>query len=77
MSNPTITCTHCGRTRDCTLHMRSEFPPDAAKKWLRKTCEANQVPYAKPCEFTYRAGIDQMLEAQVRALRERAGGELA
>lgn len=54
MEPPTITCTYCGRKRDATLHMRHEFPPDAARKWLRRTCRHEE----KPCDFRYRAGID-------------------
>ena len=51
-TNPVVTCVRCGAQRDCTLHTRAEFPPDAAKKWLRKQCPTRQL-----CEFTYRAGI--------------------
>jgi len=53
MSNPTITCTACDKTRDCMLHTRAEHPPTAARAWLRKHCK-HGAP--KPCEFTYRPG---------------------
>lgn len=62
---PTITCVNCGRKRDATLHMRAELPPDAARKWLRKTCKHEE----KPCDFGYRAGVDT--EGLRRALSER------
>lgn len=49
--DPEVYCVKCGRTRDCLKHLRAEFPPDAAKKWLRKA--------HKPCdgEIRYRAGL--------------------
>ena len=53
MSNPTVTCVECGRTRDAMLHMRAEHPPTAARKWLKKTCSSGG---SKPCKFSYRAG---------------------
>jgi hypothetical protein len=34
--NPVIYCEKCGKERDCMLHMRAEFPPDAARKWMKK-----------------------------------------
>ena len=58
MSDPTITCTKCGKRRNCMQHMRSDFPPDAARKWLRRQCKIE----GKPCEFGYRAGISPELE---------------
>jgi hypothetical protein len=36
------------------LHMRADFPPEAARKWMRKTCKHEE----KPCQFGYRAGIN-------------------
>jgi len=50
---PLVVCEACGESRDCTLHQRAEFPPDAAKKYLRKHCD--NEPGA--CKFRYRAGI--------------------
>lgn len=61
---PTITCTYCGRKRDATLHMGADFPPDAARKWLRKTCKHEE----KPCDFGYRVGVDT--DGLKRALRD-------
>lgn len=49
--NPIIYCEKCGMTRDCMLHQRAEFPPDAARKWLRKrhkNCDG---------ELKYRVGL--------------------
>lgn len=57
MEPPTITCTYCGRKRDATRHMRADFPPDAARKWLRRNCP-HQGAGPSPCEFRYRAGVD-------------------
>ena len=53
MSNPTQTCTTCGRSRDCMLHMRG-FPPDGAKRWLKRTCPNGGAG----CEIKYRAGFE-------------------
>jgi hypothetical protein len=54
MPNPKISCIVCGKCRDPMLHMRADFPPDAARKWLRRYCA-----YAgKPCNFTYRPGFE-------------------
>ncbi len=36
MTNPIMYCDKCKLKRDCTLHMRAEFPPDAARKWMKK-----------------------------------------
>jgi hypothetical protein len=52
-TNPRVFCDACGESRDCTLHQRAEFPPDAAKKYLRKHCD--NEPGA--CKFRYQAGI--------------------
>ena len=68
MSDPTVTCDWCGRTRSALLHQRAEHPPTAAKKWLKKTCTEPKVHdgsicsgcsghQIKPCEFVYRAGV--------------------
>lgn len=64
--NPSVICTYCGRKRDPMQHMRSDFPPDAARKWLKKTCKHE----GKPCDFGYRAGVD--VSGLKRALRERS-----
>jgi hypothetical protein len=52
-SNPMIICDACGESRDCMLHTRAEFPPDAAKAWLRKGCHNPKGA----CRFRYQAGI--------------------
>lgn len=54
MSDPTVTCKTCARQRSCMLHLRADFPPDAARKWLRKTCERGR----KDCDLVYRVGIE-------------------
>lgn len=51
--NPMIICDACGESRDCTLHMRAEFPPDAARKYLRKGCDNPRGS----CKFRYEAGF--------------------
>jgi hypothetical protein len=57
LTDPTVTCTACGRQRNCRHHMRADHPPTAAKAWLRKHCQmAGAGP--KPCAFAYRAGLD-------------------
>jgi hypothetical protein len=53
MSNPMVICDACGDRRDCTLHTRAEFPPDAAKAWMRRTCEKPKGS----CRLRYQAGI--------------------
>jgi hypothetical protein len=52
MSNPIIQCSTCKRSRDCMLHTRAEFPPDAAERWLRKSCQTRSA-----CNFIYKAGV--------------------
>ena len=55
-ANPTMTCKTCKRERDCMLHMRG-FPPEGAKRWLRKTCETPRGDDGQDrCDFTYTAG---------------------
>jgi hypothetical protein len=54
MTSPTIACTYCGRVRDVMQHVRADFPPDAARKWMKRTCKHEE----KPCDFGYRAGVD-------------------
>ncbi len=50
-SDPVIYCTKCGMSRNCMLHTRAEFPPDAARKSMKK--------HHKGCdgELKYRAGF--------------------
>lgn len=56
ISNPAVTCTVCGRTRDPQLHMtRRGHPVRKAENWLKRTCRSPML--GKPCDFTYRAGI--------------------
>ena len=35
------------------MHLRAEFPPDAAKTWLIRTCETPEM-----CDLGYIAGFD-------------------
>lgn len=58
-SYPMQYCHGCSRERDCTLHPRASFPPEAAKKWLKRTCIAYcTMRNIKPaCSFTYQAGF--------------------
>jgi hypothetical protein len=54
MSDPKVWCTVCGRRKNPTDHMRADFPPEAARKWLKRTCRRE----GKPCEFGYQAGFE-------------------
>ena len=49
---PLVHCMSCGKQRRCELHQRAEFPPDAARAWLKKTCKNRDL-----CELEYRAGL--------------------
>lgn len=51
--SPYVYCIKCMMRRDCTKHLRAEFPPEAAKKWLKK--------HHAPCdgEIRYMAGIER------------------
>lgn len=51
-TDPTMMCKTCGRERNCTLHRQADFPPDAARKWLRKTCADKTT-----CDLVYTAGL--------------------
>lgn len=51
--DPYQSCATCGEQRSCMLHLRAEFPPDAAKKYLKKHCPLD----GKLCEFHYSAGL--------------------
>lgn len=50
MTDPAAYCSHCGRARSCSMHTRAEFPPDAAKAWLKRNCSTPGL-----CELRYRA----------------------
>lgn len=52
MSEPTQTCLRCGRVEIVRPDGRG-FPPDIAKRKLRKACKENGCP----CEPQYRAGL--------------------
>jgi hypothetical protein len=52
-SDPVVICDACGKYRSCMLHARAEFPPDAAKAWLRRHC-SNPRTF---CRLRYRAGV--------------------
>lgn len=53
MLMPKVSC-RCGRSKNPMQHMRADHPPTAARAWLKKTCPHE----GKPCDFSYRAGID-------------------
>lgn len=40
-SRPRVICDRCKSVRYCDQHLRSEFPPDAAKRWMQRSCKAN------------------------------------
>ena len=52
MSEPTVTCVLCGRSRVVQPDGRG-FPPDIAKRALRKVCKANGCQ----SDPRYRAGV--------------------
>lgn len=52
MSEPTVTCALCGRSRVVVPDGRG-FPPDIAKRKLRKDCQANGCS----CDPQYWAGV--------------------
>ena len=62
MSEPTQTCQECGRVEVVRPYGRG-FPPDIAKRRLKKRCNAAGCP-SKPA---YRAGIGAGLEALLRS----------
>ncbi len=64
MPDPEVRCKVCDRHRNPMQHMRADFPPDAAKKWLKRYCERP----GKPCDFWCMAGID--IEGLRRAWRK-------
>ena len=66
MSEPTQTCELCGLVEIVTPYGRG-FPPDAAKRRLKRRCNANGCK-SQP---TYLAGISTGL------LRRLSGGEAA
>lgn len=35
-NSPFCYCEICGLKRSCDYHMAAEFPPDAAKRWIKK-----------------------------------------
>ena len=49
---PTVTCELCGRRLVVTPDGRG-FPPDIAKRKLRRECQANSCP----CKPVYLAGV--------------------
>lgn len=49
--DPYVTCKTCGARRNCMEHMSAEFPPEAAKRWLRKRCDRDD------CDLAYTAGV--------------------
>jgi hypothetical protein len=65
VSEPTQTCRLCGRVEIVQPDGRG-FPPDIAKRKLRKACKAAGCV----CEPAYRAGFSV-------ATRPMTGGELA
>lgn len=54
MLAPEVKCSVCGKARDPMHHMRADHPPTAARAWLKRHCRWD----GRPCDFTYRAGID-------------------
>lgn len=62
MSQPTQTCTLCGRVEIVRPDGRG-FPPDIAKRRLKKACNAGGCP-SKP---RYRVGLSPQLEALLAA----------
>lgn len=61
-TEPTVTCQLCSRQVVVQPDGRG-FPPDIAKRKLRKLCKAAGCP----CEPSYLAGIDPRLAALLAA----------
>lgn len=61
-TEPTVTCGLCGRVQAVRPDGRG-FPPDIARRRLRKLCEAAGCG----CDPQYLAGIDPALEAALGA----------
>ena len=53
LCDPVQICRTCARSRDCRFHLRAEFPPTAAKRWLMRTCPRDRYG----CEIVYHTGI--------------------
>lgn len=68
MSQPTQTCRLCGAVEVVRPDGRG-FPPDIAKRRLKRRCKANGCP----SEPTYRAGLSPALEALLAAAKEHYG----
>jgi hypothetical protein len=64
MNEPTQTCQLCGRVEVVRPDGRG-FPPDIAKRRLRKQCKAAGCP----CEPTYLAGIGSGVRRLLVGLR--------
>ena len=60
MSEPRVTCDKCGR-RAVVVQTGRGFPPDVARRKLRKLCRAAGCDG----EPQYRAGIDPVLARQL------------
>ena len=54
--NPHVLCRTCHRTRDCMKHLRAEFPPAAARKWLKAHCGTPER-----CDLRYQVGLEPRL----------------
>lgn len=63
MSTPTQTCLTCNRSRSCMRHLRAEFPPAAAKQWLKKHC-MRYTQGQRVCDIHYTAGIEMRGHAE-------------
>ena len=58
MTEPRAICKVHGVTRYCSKHLRAENPPEAAMKWLRKTCPKWKSRLdTRPCNVVYEAGF--------------------
>lgn len=68
-TEPVVYCDTCSRQRQCSQHMRAAFPPDAASKWLLKSCKTGG------CHIQYQAGVTIGLQKLLATLALSGGRE--
>lgn len=60
---PHVVCLTHNTKRYCHQHRRAEFPPDAAKRWIKRhdmggpSGGGSGRPDGTKCEIVYRAGV--------------------
>jgi hypothetical protein len=56
-------CRTCHRRRACRLHLRAEFPPAAARRWLQRSCP---WPREGRCQIIYQVALLPLLPEEER-----------